>query len=134
MKTFKRLLTYSRPYWGRIVIAALASLTVGGMDDAFAYLPGPLGKQLFEESHWLLLQYLPLAIIVIFLVRGLGRFVNDYFIRTAGQLAIQDIRTELYRRNIRLGLGYFSRHQIGALISRVMNDVSVMQEGVASVI
>ena len=134
MKTFKRLLTYSRPYWGRIVIAALASLTVGGMDGVFAYLSGRLVKQLFEQSNWHLLQYLPLAIIVIFLVRGLGRYVNDYFIRTAGQLAIQDIRNELYRRNIRLGLGYFGRNQIGALISRVMNDVSVMQEGVASVI
>jgi subfamily B ATP-binding cassette protein MsbA len=134
MKTFKRLLAYSRPYWGRIAVAALASLTVGGMDGVFAYLSGRLVKQLFEQSNWLLLQYLPLAIIVIFLVRGLGRFINDYFIRTAGQLAIQDIRNELYSRNIRLGLGYFSRHQIGALISRVMNDVSVMQEGVASVI
>jgi ATP-binding cassette, subfamily B, bacterial MsbA len=134
MKTFKRLLAYSRPYWGRITVAALASLTVGGMDGVFAYLSGRLVKQLFEQSNWLFLQYLPLAIIVIFLVRGLGRFINDYFIRTAGQLAIQDIRNELYRRNIRLGLGYFSRHQIGALISRVMNDVSVMQEGVASVI
>ena len=116
------------------LIAALASLVVGGMDGFFAYLSGRVVKQLFEQSNWQVLGYLPLGIIAIFLARGLGRFVNDYFIRTAGQLAIQDIRNELYRRNIRLGLGYFSRHQIGALISRVMNDVTMMQEGVAVVI
>ncbi len=134
MKAFKRLLSYSRPYWWRIVISALASLLVGGMDGVFAYLSGRLVKQLFVQSNWLLLGYLPLAIIVIFLVRGVGRYVNEYFIRTAGQLAIQDIRTEIYCRNIRLSLGYFSRNQIGALISRVLNDVAVMQEGVANVI
>ncbi|MFZ3207580.1 MAG: ABC transporter transmembrane domain-containing protein [Geobacteraceae bacterium] len=134
MHAFKRLLQFSRPYWLRIVVAALASLAVGGMDGVFAYLSGRIVKQLFEQSNWLVLTYLPVGIIVIFLVRGLGRFVNDYFIRTAGQLAIQDIRNDLYRRTIRLDLAYFSSNRTGALISRVLNDVSVMQEGVASVI
>jgi len=134
MKTFKRLITYSRPYWWRIGISALASSVVGGMDGIFAYLSGRLVKQLFVQGNWLLLGYLPVTIIVIFLVRGLSRYVNEYFIRTAGQLAIQDIRNELYQRNIRLSLGFFNRHQIGVLISKVLNDVSMMQEGIANVI
>ncbi|HTP66816.1 MAG TPA: ABC transporter transmembrane domain-containing protein, partial [Geobacteraceae bacterium] len=134
MGTFKRLLNYSRPYKWRIVISALASLLVGGMDSIFAYLSGPLLKQLFSSNNRLMLQFLPLGIIAIFLVRGLGRYVNEYFIRTAGQLAIQDIRNELYRRTMGLSLGYFLRHQTGILMSRVLNDVTMMQEGVASVI
>ena len=134
MDSFKRLLQFSRPYWLRIVVAALASLTVGGMDGVFAYLSGRLLKQLFVQKNWQILGFLPLAIIVIFIVRGLGRYVNDYFIRTAGQLAIQDIRNELYNRNIRLSLGFFNRQPIGTLMSRILNDVSMMQEGVASVI
>ncbi|HEY6872644.1 MAG TPA: lipid A export permease/ATP-binding protein MsbA [Geobacteraceae bacterium] len=134
MGTFKRLIIYSKPYKWRIVISALASLVVGGMDSVFAYLSGPLLKQLFSSSNRLLLQLLPLGIIAIFLLRGLGRYVNEYFIRTAGQLAIQDIRNELYRRTMGLGLGYFHRHQTGTLMSRVLNDVTMMQEGAASVI
>ena len=134
MQSLKRLLHFSRPYWWRIAIAALASLAVGGMDGIFAYLSGRIVKQMFNQKNWQILGYLPLAIILIFLIRGLGRYVNDYFIRTAGQLAIQDIRNEVYRKNIHLSLGFFSRHQIGALMSRIMNDVSMMQEGVANVI
>ncbi|HLO24721.1 MAG TPA: ABC transporter transmembrane domain-containing protein, partial [Geobacteraceae bacterium] len=109
MHSLKRLLQFSRPYWLRITVAAMASLTVGGMDGVFAYLSGRLVKQLFVQKNWEVLGYLPLAIIVIFFVRGSGRYVNDYFIRTAGQLAIQDIRNELYSRNIRLSLGFFNR-------------------------
>ncbi|GFE58115.1 lipid A export permease/ATP-binding protein MsbA [Geobacter sp. AOG1] len=134
MNTYKRLLQFSRPYWLRIVIAAVGSSVVGGMDALFAYLSGPIVKKLFATKDWSLLQLLPVAIIAIFLVRGLARYVNDYFIRTSGQLAIQDIRNELYRKNMGLGLGYFSRNQTGALMSRVLNDVSLMQEGVANVI
>ena len=134
MHSLKRLLQFSRPYWLRITVAAMASLTVGGMDGVFAYLSGRLVKQLFVQKNWEILGYLPLAIIVIFLVRGSGRYVNDYFIRTAGQLAIQDIRNELYSRNIRLSLGFFNRQPIGTLMSRLLNDVSMMQEGMASVI
>jgi subfamily B ATP-binding cassette protein MsbA len=134
MNTFKRLLSYSRPYWLRILFAVVGSSIVGGMDALFAYLSGPIVKQLFATKDWLLLQLLPIVIISIFLVRGLARYLNDYFIRTSGQLAIQDIRNELYRKNMFLGLGYFSRNQTGALMSRVLNDVGLMQEGVANIV
>ena len=134
MQSFLRLIQFSRPYWKRILIAAVASLIVGGMDGVFAYLSGRVVKQLFVVKNWQLLSFLPLGIIVIFLLRGLGRYVNDYFIRTAGQLAIQDIRNELYRRNLYLSLGFFSRQPSGTLMSRLLNDVSMMQEGVANVI
>lgn len=134
METFKRLLTYSRPYTWRIIISAIASLVVGGMDSGFAYLAGPMLKQIFSDNNRLLLQLLPIAIIAIFLVRGLARYVNEYFIRTAGQLAIQDIRNEIYRSNMGLSIGFFARQQTGNLMSRVLNDVTMMQEGVANVI
>jgi subfamily B ATP-binding cassette protein MsbA len=134
MNTFTRLVRYSKPYWWRIVIAALGSSIVGGMDGLFAYLSGPLVKQMLATRDWSLLRYLPLGIIAIFTVRGLSRLLNDYFIRTSGQLAIQDIRNELFRKNIRLSLGYFNSSQTGALMSRVLNDVSLMQDGVATVV
>ncbi|HTG82817.1 MAG TPA: lipid A export permease/ATP-binding protein MsbA [Geobacteraceae bacterium] len=134
MNTFKRMIHYSSPYWWRIVLAAAGSSVVGGMDALFAYLSGPLVKQLFATKDWTILRFVPLGIIAIFTVRGLARYLNDYFIRTSGQLAIQDIRNELYRKNMELGLAYFNRNQTGALMSRVLNDVGLMQDGVANVV
>jgi ATP-binding cassette, subfamily B, bacterial MsbA len=134
MNIFKRILSYSRPYWWRIVLSALSSTLVGGMDGAFAYLSGPVLKQLFSGGNHLLLKLLPIAIIAIFIVKGVGRFINEYFIRTAGQMAIQDIRNDLYRRTMGLGLSHFQRQKTGTLMSRVLNDVTIMQEGAANVI
>jgi subfamily B ATP-binding cassette protein MsbA len=134
MHTFKRLTNYMKPYWWRIVIAALASAAFGGMNGAFAYLVEPLLKKIFMSKDMVIFSILPLGIIVLFLIRGFCRFTNDYFMRTAGQLAVQDVRNDIYRRNVYLGLGFFSRNQTGALMSRVLNDVSIMQEGVGNII
>jgi ATP-binding cassette, subfamily B, bacterial MsbA len=134
VSSFKRLLLYSKPYTGRIVIAALASIGVGGMDGAFAYLVEPILKRIFAEKDLTIFVLLPVGIIIVFLFRGICRYTNEYFIRTAGQLAVQDIRNEVYRKNMFLGLRFFNSQPTGALMSRVLNDVNVMQDGVATII
>ena len=134
MNTFKRLLGYSRPYFWRIVIAVFGSLGVGGMDGALAYLVEPVMRKIFSGQNREIFILLPFGIIVLYAIRGLCRYTNDFFIRSAGQLAVQDVRNDLYEKNMKLGLGYFTRNETGILMSRVVSDVTIMQEGVASVI
>lgn len=134
MEQFKRLLLFSRPYWWRILLAAVASLAVGGMDGAFAYLVEPVLKKIFSGKDMFIFTLLPMGIIALFVVRGLCRYTNEFFMRTAGQLAVQDVRNMIYSRNMRLGLGYFQRNSTGALMSKIMNDVGMMQDGVANVV
>lgn len=132
--TFKRLICYSRPYWKRILLAALASIGVGSLDGAFAYLVEPVLKRIFAEKDQTIFVLLPFGIILLFVIRGACRYLNDYFIRTAGQLAVQDVRNQIYRNNMFLGLRFFNANPTGTLMSRVLNDVTIMQNSVASVI
>ncbi|MBC8018177.1 MAG: ABC transporter permease, partial [Verrucomicrobia bacterium] len=132
--TFKRLVQYTKPYWWRIVIAALASMAVGGMDGAFAYYISPLLKNIFQSQDMSIFKFLPIGIVAIFTLRGVCRYLNDFFMRTASQLVVQDIRNQLYSRNIVMGLRFFGSQTTGTLMSRVLNDVTVMQEGMISII
>jgi len=134
MEVFKRLISFSKEYWRRLVIAAVASVGVGAMDGAFAYLVEPLLKKIFAENKLIILSLLPFGIILLFIFRGCCRFLNDYFVKTAGQLAIQKIRNTIYERCMGLSIGFYSRHSTGVLMSRVLNDVNMMQEGVANTI
>lgn len=134
MHTFKRLISYTKPYLWRIIIAALASMAVGGMDGAFAYFISPLLKEIFQSHDLAIFRLLPLGIIAIFALRGLCRYLNDFFMRTATQLVVQDIRNLLYARNMIMGLRFFGKQTTGTLMSRVLNDVAVMQEGMISII
>ncbi len=134
MEVFKRLLSFSKGHWRRILIAAVCSAGVGALDGAFAYMVEPLLKKVFAENQLFILTLLPLIIVLLFVFRGICRFLNDYFIKTAGQLAIQKIRNTIYERCMGLSVGFFNRHSTGVLMSRVLNDVNTMQDGVANII
>jgi ATP-binding cassette, subfamily B, bacterial MsbA len=134
MNSFKRLISYCRPYWWRILLAAVGSLGVGGMDGAFAYLVEPVLKKIFSGKDTQIFFLLPFGIIALFALRGACRYTNEYFIRTAGQLAVQDVRNDIYKKNMALSIGFFNKQPTGALMSRIMNDVTMMQEGVANII
>jgi len=134
MDIFKRIIAYSRPHWWRLLIAAAASIGVGAMDGAFAYLVEPLLKKIFAENQLFILTLLPFGVVLLFVFRGVCRYLNDYFVRTAGQLAIQKIRNDVYERSMGLSLGFFNRQSTGGLMSRILNDVNTMQDGVASMI
>ena len=134
MKLFLRLISYSKQFWPRLLIAALASLGAGAMEGTFAWLVEPLLKRVFAEKQLDVLTLLPFGIVFIFLCRGLFRFLNDYFMSTAGQLAIQQIRNEVYEKCMRLSIGFFNKQSTGILMSRILNDVGSMQGGVANIV
>ena len=123
-----------KPYWWRIVLAALASAAYGGLDAAFAYMVEPLLKKIFMTKDVFIFSILPLVIILIFVFRAICRFLNEYFMGTAAQLAVQDVRNEIFRKNIFLDLKFFNQNQTGSLMSRIVNDVAAMQNGVAETI
>jgi subfamily B ATP-binding cassette protein MsbA len=134
MGAFGRVLAYSKPYGWRIAVSLLASFAVAGTDGLIAYMVEPILKKIFSERDLTVFLILPVAIIAIFVVRGAGRFIQDYFIRTAGQLAIQEIRNDIYTKGMGLSLRFFTGNQTGSLMSRVLNDVNLMQEGVTSAV
>ncbi len=134
MILFRRLLEFSKPYWWRIAISLVATLGVAGLNGTIAFLIKPVLEKMFVQKDLQIFLLLPLGVIGIYLVKGVCRFTADYFIATAGQLAIQDIREGFYRKNMTLSMRFFNNNPTGALMARVLSDVSVMQEGVANIV
>lgn len=134
MSTFGRIVQYSKPYWVRIVVAVTASATLGAMDGAFAYLVEPLLKKIFSTKDLTIFTLLPFGVILLFMIRAGGRFLNDYYLRTAGELAIRDVRNDIYKNSIVLDLKYYNTNTTGGMMSRVISDVGGMQSGIASVV
>ncbi len=129
-----RTLLYLKPYWGLIVISALCSMVVGGMDGAFAWLVEPVLKKIFAGRDTGIFMLVPIGIILMFLLRGICRFTYDTTIKLAGQKAIQDIRNDLYSSAIRKDMTFYNSQSTGELMSRMTNDIGMMQEGMANVV
>lgn len=134
MSTFGRIVQYSKRYWVRIVVAVAASSATGAMDGAFAYLVEPLLKKIFSTKDLTIFTLLPFGVILLFMIRAGCRFLNDYYLRTAGELAVRDIRNDVYRNSIGLDLQYYNTNTTGGMMSRVISDVGGMQNGIANVV
>lgn len=131
---YRRLLVYSKPYAGRIALAMLASLIVAGVDVSYANLIEPLVDKIITAGNVGLVTMIPIVVIGLAIIKGLARFCQEFMIKTAGQLVVQDVRNDLFGHSMKLSMGYYSRHPSGALMSRILNDVGVLQRSAADVL
>lgn len=129
-----RILRYAAPYKWIIGLSMFASLGVAGSDAVIAYLVKPFVDELIIAGNLGLAKLIPFFVVGLAAFKGLSRYVQEYNIRTAGQYAIQDIRNEVFGHAIKLSTRFFTNNSSGSLISRILNDVNVMQAAFADVL
>jgi ABC-type multidrug transport system fused ATPase/permease subunit len=130
----KRLWKYLRPYWHfelitLIVMAMLAALTLA-IPLAIAYLIDDLIPSLAASKTGIDVKpviLFGLLLIGIYLTQVVLSWVRDYLATYIGANIIADIRAQLFGHLERLPLSFFSRHQIGEIMSRMLSDVNMLQ-------
>ncbi len=69
----------------------------------------------------------PLAIVVLYVLKGVFGFLSVYGLRRVGLLTVAELREELYARVLRQSDDFFRVHSAGELLSRILGDVSRLQ-------
>ena len=133
-RTYLRIFTYAKPYWFRITIALFMAQLVAATDGALAWLVKPMMDKIFVEKNLEMLKLIPLAIVGLYVVRGLGRYIQNYFMRYANLRMVMDLRTDLFKKIQGMSLAFHKSRSTGELISRVMSDVSVVRSANVDVI
>jgi len=118
-------------YRSKLVIAMVGMVIVAGFNAAQAYMVKPLLDEIFVNKDKVLLNILPLALLAIFLVKGIFYFIYSYLLEWVGQCVIRDLRNRLYAHLNRLPLSFFHHTPTGELISRIVNDVTLLQGAVS---
>jgi len=125
-----RILGYVRPYTGKLVISTAAMIGVAGATALSALIIKNVLDDVFIARNRKMLLLIPLAIIAIYLFKGICRFTRTYFMAWAGHRMIQDIRDQLYEHMHRLSMSFFTETPTGVLMSRVTYDVTKVQTAV----
>jgi ATP-binding cassette, subfamily B, multidrug efflux pump len=124
----RRLLHYLRPYRWHVAAGILLSIAVSGMEAVRPYfIKHAMDVDIKNgDPHALLMT--TLAFTALMLVRGFIQYLNTYLTQWIGQKTIFDLRMEVFEHLQNLGLRYFDRNPIGRLITRVTNDIEVLNE------
>jgi subfamily B ATP-binding cassette protein MsbA len=106
-------------------------IIVAGFNAAQAYMVKPLLDEIFVNKDAHLLNILPLALLAVFLIKGVFYFIYSYILEWVGQCVIRDLRNSIYTHLNRLSLSFFHHNPTGELISRIINDVTLLQGAVS---
>jgi len=124
---YRRILRFAKPYRWRIVLSVVASMGIAATDGALAKLVQPFVDKLLIAGDKGMIQLVPLLVIGLAAGKGISRYLQQYFIVTAGQLAIQDLRNETFAHLMSLSIRYHSKTPTGTIMSNVLNDIGVLQ-------
>ncbi|KAB2924817.1 MAG: ABC transporter ATP-binding protein [Bacteroidetes bacterium] len=124
----RRLIRYLRPYRWQVGLAILLSVAVSGLEAVRPYFTKIAVDVHIAQKDADGLLRLTLLFFVLLVLRGVVQYYNAYVTQKIGQHTIFDLRMELFRHLQRLSLRFYDRNPIGRLITRVTNDVEVLNE------
>ncbi|MDM8519298.1 ABC transporter transmembrane domain-containing protein [Anaerolineales bacterium HSG6] len=127
---YLRLLQYVRPYTGRMILALIALAIGTSLGLLLPLVIQGVVDVVFFEKDMALVNRLTMFLVIIFMVQGVTSFINRYNIAYVGERVVADLRNELYSHLMRLSLRYFADTRTGEIVSRVTNDVTILQSAV----
>ena len=132
MDAFRRLLRYATPHRAVITGAVLAMVVYGAANAALAYLIKPLIDDVLILQQDL--KFLGIAIMAAYLVKGLGGYFSSYLMEGLGHRVVMVVRNQLFRHMLDQSAAFFARRATGQLLSRINNDVGLVQRAVSETI
>jgi subfamily B ATP-binding cassette protein MsbA len=118
---YSRLLRYVRPYGWVFALAVFGMLIVAIGDLMLAYLVIPIVRN-FQQPDPLRTSWLPVTVVVVFLLRGLGSYISEYGMGWTGYRVVYDLRRELIDKLMRLPTPYYDTHPAGVVQSKLSFD------------
>lgn len=122
------------PYRAKILVAISAMITVALANALQAWLVKPALDDIFVNFDRKMLLYIPLAMIMVGVVKALATYVQNFYIKSVGQKVITDIQAKLYEHLIYSDLAYIQQFSTGKIISRFSNDILTMRSALSNVL
>ncbi|NIQ88889.1 MAG: lipid A export permease/ATP-binding protein MsbA [Deltaproteobacteria bacterium] len=134
MNLYRRLLELVKPHWHRLAIAMVCMVGVAICTAALPYLVQPVLDDIFIQKKAEMLKFLSIVVFLVFTMKALTEWGHAYLMSYVGQRIVAHLRQQLYDHLQRLPLSFFDRMPTGLLMSRVTNDVNLIQGAVSNAI
>lgn len=118
----------------RLLFAMGCSLVISASTAASAYLIKPVIDDIFFKNDLAMLKLIPLVVISVYLLRGIGMYGQEYLMNYVGENIIMRLRNMLYDRIQDLPLTFFQGEKTGRLISRLIVDVNIVKAMVSTAV
>jgi ATP-binding cassette subfamily B protein len=127
-RLMKRLLRYLRPYRYYVVLAIMLAIGSAALGALRPRLTPIIVDDYITNGNEHGLTLMALALLGLMLVQGAAQYALSYLTEWIGQRTIFDLRMQVFSHVQRLSLKFFDKNPVGRLVTRVTNDVEVLNE------
>jgi len=123
---YRRLVKYATPYLGVFLVGVLGSVLFASSNAALAYLVKQFLNGAFLLKDPTVLWKVPLGVVVLFTLRGVGDYVQSYYSGWVGRQVIKGLRRDVFSHYLRLPTAYLDQQQSGHLLSKLTNNIEMV--------
>ena len=127
MSLYLRILSYIKPYLPRLIAAAICTVLAAAGNLYVPWIIKDVIDSVLAEKNAEMLNIIATGIIIIFFIRGVCFYGQNYLMSYVGERVIIDIRSAVYEKLQRLSVSFYDKNKTGTIMSYVTNDVSALQ-------
>jgi len=131
---YRRLLGYVAPYRAVFALGLLGMALAALTEPLFPALMKPMLNDGFGGRDRASMTWIPLALVGIFLLRGIITFTTSYILAWVSNRILMDMRDAMFARMIRLPTAFYNNQSSGTLISRIAFDVNNVTSAATTVL
>ena len=132
MTPLKFIYSYTRKYLSKLLLAMLFMMLSSALNVLPPYLFKTVVDEVLISKNLFMLNVICGVLVLIFALKAVTTYFQRYFMNVAGQSVVMDIRIDLYDHMQRMSLKKIYASRLGALMSRITGDTTVLQGIVSS--
>ncbi len=123
LHVYLRLLTYMKAYWKFFILSIFGYLLYSSSQPLLATIAGWLADAVYTRDPQAV-YLIPLALLGIYLLRGVGSFIGNYFLARVSFSIVRSLRNELFDKLMLLSNSFYEQNSSGHLISLITFNVT----------
>ena len=125
---------YFAPYKWLMFLAIIASIITASTNGALAVAVKYVFDNMFKPNDYTYLYILPIVVVLIYVAKSSFLFMQGFLMSFVGNKVIEKLRNETFEKMVRLPVKYYSDQSTGALMSRITNDINLVQSSIPTII
>ncbi|HTH94965.1 MAG TPA: lipid A export permease/ATP-binding protein MsbA [Rhodocyclaceae bacterium] len=130
---FDRLWVAHRPHLKRLIIAFVAMIMTAATEPLVPYVFQVLLDKGFASKPTFSLWLVPVAVILLFAVRGISTFTSSYMMTWVSSHVLNELRRQMFERLLEVPISFYASHSVGKSINSVMFEVQQIIEMITKI-
>jgi subfamily B ATP-binding cassette protein MsbA len=131
---YLRLLSYVRPHWRAFVVSIVTMVILAATEPVLPALMKPMLDGSFVEKDATVIRWVPIALVALFVVRGVFMFLSGYAVSYVGERVVLDLRAAMFHKLLTLPTAFFDERPKGGMVATVAFNVTQVTQSATTVL